>query len=161
MALYGATDGEVYLNGLAGERFGVRNSGARAVVEGVGDHGCEYMTGGTVVVLGPTGVNFAAGMSGGIAYMYDPTQDFDVFCNHDMVDLDPLTDSEDIEQVRRMIEKHWWYTESQRARWMLDDWDSVRRLFVKVFPIEYRRALGQMKKVERNVRTEAERVDRM
>ncbi|MCS7060598.1 MAG: glutamate synthase large subunit [Anaerolineae bacterium] len=161
VALYGATGGEVYLNGLAGERFAVRNSGARAVVEGVGDHGCEYMTGGIVVVLGQTGVNFAAGMSGGIAYVYDPTQDFDVFCNHDMVDLDPLTDPEDIETVRGMIEKHWQYTGSPRARWMLDDWDTVRRLFVKVFPIEYRRALGQMKKVERDVRTAAEKVERM
>ena len=161
VALYGATSGEVYLNGLAGERFAVRNSGARAVVEGVGDHGCEYMTGGIVVVLGQTGVNFAAGMSGGIAYVYDPTQDFDVSCNHDMIDLDPLTDAEDVETVRSMIEAHWQHTGSPRARWMLDDWDTIRRLFVKVFPIEYRRALGQMKKLERNVRTQAERVERM
>jgi glutamate synthase domain-containing protein 2/glutamate synthase domain-containing protein 1/glutamate synthase domain-containing protein 3 len=160
--LYGATGGEVYFSGLAGERFAVRNSGARAVVEGVGDHGCEYMTGGVVVVLGPTGVNFAAGMSGGIAFVYDPTQDFDVHCNHDMVDLDPLTDPDDIALLHGMIEKHWQYTESQRARAMLDDWDIVRRMFVKVFPMEYRRALGQMKKVERHVpRTEGEKVERM
>ncbi|MCL5994990.1 MAG: glutamate synthase-related protein, partial [Chloroflexi bacterium] len=160
--LYGATAGEVYFSGLAGERFAVRNSGARAVVEGMGDHGCEYMTGGVVVVLGPTGVNFAAGMSGGIAYVYDPTQDFDVHCNHDMVDLDPLTDPEDIALLHSMIEKHWSYTGSKRARAMLDDWDIVRRMFVKVFPMEYRRALGQMKKVERHVpRTEGEKVERM
>ncbi|MCL4506966.1 MAG: glutamate synthase large subunit [Chloroflexi bacterium] len=158
--LYGATSGEVYFNGLAGERFAVRNSGAIAVVEGVGDHGCEYMTGGTVAVLGPIGVNFAAGMSGGIAYLYDPTQDVDVMVNHDMVDLDPLTDSEDVEQLKEMIEKHWMYTGSPRARFMLDDWDIVRRMFVKVFPMEYRRALGQMKKVERDVRrTEGEKVE--
>ncbi len=158
--LYGATCGEVYLNGLAGERFAVRNSGARAVVEGVGDHGCEYMTGGVVAVLGPIGVNFAAGMSGGIAYLYDPTQDVDTLVNHDMVDLDPLTDQEDIDELYGMIEKHWQYTGSQRARFMLDDWDIVRRMFVKVFPMEYRRALGQMKKVERNVRrTEGEKVE--
>ena len=157
--LYGATAGEVYFSGLAGERFAVRNSGARAVVEGVGDHGCEYMTGGVVAVLGPIGVNFAAGMSGGIAYLYDPTQDVDVLCNHDMVDLDPLTDLEDVEQLHSMIEKHWLYTGSVRARAMLDDWDIVRRMFVKVFPMEYRRALGQMKKVERNARlTDSERV---
>jgi glutamate synthase domain-containing protein 2/glutamate synthase domain-containing protein 1/glutamate synthase domain-containing protein 3 len=158
--LYGATAGEVYFSGLGGERFAVRNSGARAVVEGVGDHGCEYMTGGVVAVLGPIGVNFAAGMSGGIAYLYDPTQDVDVLCNHDMVDLDPLTDLEDIEELHSMIEKHWQYTGSPRARFMLDDWDIVRRMFVKVFPMEYRRALGQMKKVERNVRrTEGEKVE--
>ena len=158
--LYGATGGEVYFSGLAGERFGVRNSGVRAVVEGVGDHGCEYMTGGVVAVLGPIGVNFAAGMSGGIAYLYDPTQDVDMQCNHDMVDLDPLTDPEDIEELHAMIEKHWLYTGSAQARSMLNDWDIVRRMFVKVFPMEYRRALGQMKKVERNVRrTEGERVE--
>jgi glutamate synthase domain-containing protein 3 len=159
--LYGATAGEAYFSGLAGERFAVRNSGARTVVEGMGDHGCEYMTGGVVAVLGPIGVNFAAGMSGGIAYLYDPTQDVDVMCNHDMVDLDPLIDSEDIEELRTMIEKHWHYTGSARARFMLDDWDLVKRMFVKVFPMEYRRALGMMKKVERNARlTQSERVER-
>jgi len=105
-------------------------------------------------------VNFAAGMSGGIAYLYDPTQDVDMLCNHDMVDLDPLTDQEDVEELHAMIEKHWQYTGSRRARFMLDDWDIVRRMFVKVFPMEYRRALGQMKKVERNVRrTEGEKVE--
>ncbi|HEY3289872.1 MAG TPA: glutamate synthase-related protein, partial [Anaerolineae bacterium] len=140
--LYGATSGEVYFNGLAGERFAVRNSGARAVVEGVGDHGCEYMTGGVVAILGSIGVNFAAGMSGGIAYLYDPTQDVDTLVNHDMVDLDPLSDQEDVDELLGMIEKHWQYTGSQRARFMLDDWDIVRRMFVKVFPMEYRRALG-------------------
>ena len=118
------------------------------------------MTGGVVAVLGPIGVNFAAGMSGGIAYLYDPTQDVDVQCNHDMVDLDPLTDPEDIEELHSMIERHWLYTGSAQARFMLDDWDIVRRMFVKVFPMEYRRALGQMKKVERDVRrTEGERVE--
>ncbi len=158
--LYGATDGECYFNGLAGERFAVRNSGAHAVVEGVGDHGCEYMTGGLVVVLGTTGVNFAAGMSGGIAYVYDPHQDFDLRCNLGMVDLDPFTEQDDIEALHAMIRKHHEYTDSARAAWMLQHFDSVKTLFVKVFPIEYRRALGQMKKVEAEARkTEAEKVE--
>ena len=144
VALYGATAGEVFFAGLAGERFAIRNSGANAVVEGVGDHGCEYMTGGRVVVLGRTGVNFAAGMSGGIAYVYDPYQDFDLRCNLDMVDIEPLTENDDIQLVRSLIEKHLHYTGSPRAKWMLENWDSTLPLFVRVMPMEYRRALGRM-----------------
>ncbi len=158
--LYGATGGEVYISGLAGERFCIRNSGAMAVVEGVGDHGCEYMTGGVVAVLGPTGVNFAAGMSGGIAYIYDPRQDFDLRCNLDMVDLEPLVDMDDISQLRDMIQKHIQHTGSRRGKWMLDNWDMMLRLFVKVMPVEYRRALGRLAKEELSARrTEGERVE--
>ena len=150
--LYGATGGEAYINGLAGERFCVRNSGARVVVEGVGDHGCEYMTGGLVAVLGLTGVNFAAGMSGGIAYVYDPRQDFDLRCNLDMVDLEPLTDPADAATLKALVEAHARYTHSTRAAWMLDRWEETRILFVKVMPIEYRRALGQMAEADLHAR---------
>ncbi|MBN2712442.1 MAG: glutamate synthase subunit alpha, partial [Planctomycetes bacterium] len=157
VALYGATAGEAYFNGLAGERFCIRNSGAKTVVEGVGDHCCEYMTGGVTVVLGETGVNFAAGMSGGVAYVYDPHQDFDLRCNLGMVDLDPMTEKEDIDTLRTLVENHLKFTGSKRAEWMLANWDTVLPLFVKVMPIEYRRALGQMKTIELNARkTEAE-----
>ncbi|MEW5723336.1 MAG: glutamate synthase large subunit [Thermodesulfobacteriota bacterium] len=159
VALYGATSGEAYFCGLAGERFAIRNSGARAVVEGVGDHGCEYMTGGVVVVLGRTGVNFAAGMSGGIAFVYDPTQDFDLRCNLDMVDIEPLSEAEDIALLRSMIEKHLEYTGSRRAAELLENWDRTLGLFVKVMPMEYRRALGQMLAEDAaGRRTEAETV---
>jgi len=142
--LYGATSGEVFICGRAGERFGVRNSGAIAVVEGVGDHGCEYMTGGRVVVLGETGINFAAGMSGGLAYVYDDNRRFDMHCNLDMVDLESLTRPEDIAELRGLIEKHRDYTGSARARYLLSNWEACLPYFVKVFPMEYRRVLGQM-----------------
>ena len=142
--LYGATSGEVYVGGRAGERFAIRNSGARAVVEGVGDHGCEYMTGGRVAILGSTGVNFAAGMSGGIAYVLDETGLFDENCNLDMVDLEQVTSRSDEEELREMIEKHLAFTGSQRAAVILEDWSSFLPKFIKVFPMEYRRALGQM-----------------
>ncbi len=155
VALYGATSGEVYFGGLAGERFAIRNSGALAVVEGVGDHACEYMTGGLVVVLGRTGVNFAAGMSGGIAYVYDPQQDFDLRCNLDMVDIEPVDQPEDIKTLRDMIERHIGYTDSPRARWMLSTWEKTLSLFVKVMPMEYRRALGQMAKEDLSSRRTA------
>jgi glutamate synthase domain-containing protein 2/glutamate synthase domain-containing protein 3 len=156
---YGATAGEAYIGGLAGERFCVRNSGARVVVEGVGDHGCEYMTGGVVAVLGATGVNFAAGMSGGVAYVYDPLQDFDLRCNLDMVDLEPITEAEDGSLLRAMIETHRRHTGSVLADRLLVSWAETRTLFVKVMPVEYRRALGRMAEVERNARrTEAEQV---
>jgi len=159
VALYGATSGEAYFGGLAGERFAIRNSGVRAVVEGLGDHGCEYMTGGLVVVLGPTGVNFAAGMSGGIAYVYDPKQDFDLRCNLDMVDIEPVNQHQDIATLEQMIEHHLRYTDSPRARWMLDNWAETLTLFVKVMPMEYRRALGQMAKEDLDSRrTAAEQV---
>ncbi len=142
--LYGATAGEVYINGMAGERFAVRNSGAFAVVEGVGDHGCEYMTGGRVVILGETGINFAAGMSGGLAYIYDPSQHFDGRCNLDMVDLELVNEKEDINELKAMIKSHFEYTGSNRAGWILSHWDEVLPFFVKVFPMEYRRVLGKM-----------------
>ncbi|MGB6242951.1 MAG: glutamate synthase-related protein [Castellaniella sp.] len=164
--LYGATGGEAYFNGVAGERFAVRNSGAVTVVEGTGDHGCEYMTGGTVVVLGETGRNFAAGMSGGVAYVWDPEQAFARRCNPDMVQLEPMSthqaqqqagdvqfwhhQSHDSERetdetiVRRLVENHFRHTGSFRAREILDDWNQARRAFVKVTPTEYRRALGEL-----------------
>jgi glutamate synthase domain-containing protein 2/glutamate synthase domain-containing protein 1/glutamate synthase domain-containing protein 3 len=143
VVLYGATSGEAYFNGMAGERFAVRNSGATAVVEAVGDHGCEYMTRGTVVVLGKTGRNFAAGMTGGIAYVLDETGDFArVRCNHASVDLDPVTDPQDIELIQLLVARHAELTESPRAKWILDNWESMLPKFVKVFPHEYKRVLG-------------------
>jgi len=171
VALYGAIAGECYFRGVAGERFGVRNSGATAVVEGVGDHGCEYMTGGIVVVLGPTGRNFAAGMSGGIAYVLDESDDFDIRCNMSMVDLEPIPEEDrahedshqkgDLEthglvdlmhdmtgfdalRLRKLIENHMHFTDSDRARHILDNWDEYLPKFVKVMPVDYRRALLEM-----------------
>jgi glutamate synthase domain-containing protein 3 len=144
--LYGATSGEMYIHGMAGERFAIRNSGARAVVEGVGDHGCEYMTGGRIVVLGETGINFAAGMSGGIAYVYDPDRLFDSRCNLDMVDLELIQHPEDIRELKGMIQSHVEYTGSPKAAAILSGWEACLPFFVKVFPMEYRRVLGQMSK---------------
>ena len=141
--LYGATSGEAYFNGVAGERFAVRNSGARAVVEGVGDHGCEYMTGGRVVVLGKTGRNFAAGMSGGIAYVWDPKKAFRDCVNPEMVDLDPV-DMDDAEELRQMIEAHHEATDSERARTILENWDTELKSFVKVIPGDYKLALAKL-----------------
>ena len=154
MALYGATAGEVYICGQAGERFAIRNSGARAVVEGIGDHGCEYMTGGRVAVLGPTGVNFAAGMSGGIAYVFDETGLFDDRCNLGMVDLELVTEPGDQRELRHMIEQHLRYTGSRRAQCILDDWESCLPHFVKVFPTEYKRALGMLSREDEAVERE-------
>jgi glutamate synthase (NADPH) large chain len=143
VVLYGATSGEVFLNGIAGERFAVRNSGATAVVEGVGDHGCEYMTNGTVVVIGSTGRNFAAGMSGGIAYVYDDAGDFGTRrCNPASVDLDPLEQEEDVALVRGLLERHRDATGSPRAAWILENWGEAQGRFIKVFPHEYKRVLG-------------------
>jgi len=160
VVLYGAIAGEAYFRGVAGERFAVRNSGAAAVVEGVGDHGCEYMTGGTVVVLGATGRNFAAGMSGGIAYVLDLEGEFARRCNTAMVELEPLLpESEqqaklarelwhhgeaDEALVRRLVENHARFTNSRRAAEILQNWAQYRGRFVKVFPKEYRRALGEL-----------------
>src|SRR3989449_777018 len=141
VALYGATSGEAYVRGVAGERFCVRNSGAHAVVEGIGDHGCEYMTGGRVVVLGRTGRNFAAGMSGGIAFVLDVDGDFKRRCNLGMVDLEPLDRAEDIELVRDLIRRHIASTGSTYARKILDDWIGLQPRFVKVMPKDYRRIL--------------------
>ncbi|MNJ99601.1 Ferredoxin-dependent glutamate synthase 1 [compost metagenome] len=175
--LYGAVAGEAFFNGVAGERFAVRNSGAIAVVEGTGDHGCEYMTGGTVVVLGETGRNFAAGMSGGIAYVYDPKGDFASKCNMAMVALHPVESAAEQESkaehaswhshvrgadaqtdeaiLKGLIERHFKYTGSTRARALLDEWSSARSKFVKVFPSEYKRALAEMHaaKAEQSVST--------
>jgi len=143
--LFGASAGEAFINGMAGERFCVRNSGATAVVEGVGDHGCEYMTGGTAVILGPTGVNFAAGMSGGVAYVYDENQLFDTRCNLEMVDIEPVVEDEDIRVLKTLIERHVGYTESLVGIRILDSWDESLPRFVKVMPIEYRRALEMIR----------------
>jgi len=170
--LYGAVNGECFFSGVAGERFAVRNSGAIAVVEGVGAHGCEYMTGGTVVVLGETGINFAAGMSGGIAYVLDERGDFERRCNLAMVELELIVDEDDALEarehrggdleahglvdishsltqddaqiVRRLVARHVRYTDSPRGKLILAAWDRYRTKFVKVMPVEYRRALQQI-----------------
>lgn len=141
VAFYGATCGEAYIRGMAGERFCVRNSGVNAVVEAVGDHGCEYMTGGRVVILGPTGRNFAAGMSGGIAYILDEAGSFPENVNKEMVALESLEDEDEINEVRLMIKKHQSYTDSSRAKHVLDNWDEMVKQFVKVIPKDYRRML--------------------
>ncbi len=147
--LYGATGGELFVNGMAGERFAVRNSGAVAVVEGVGDHGCEYMTGGTVVVLGKTGCNFAAGMSGGIAYVLDEMQLFDTLCNLDMVELETVRLPEDARLLEELVRRHHQWTGSERAKAILDAWPSMIGKFVKVIPLDYRKALEKMRTEER------------
>lgn len=148
VALYGATSGEAYFAGMAGERFAVRNSGATAVVEGVGDHCCEYMTGGTVVILGTTGYNFAAGMSGGIAYVYDETEIFQTRCNLDSVDLENVWSKDDKKALHTLLEKHYLYTGSVHAKRILDNWENRFPLFVKVVPVEYRKVLDRMKRSE-------------
>ena len=144
--LYGATSGEAFFCGIAGERFAVRNSGATAVVEGVGDHGCEYMTGGKVIVLGDTGKNFAAGMSGGIAYVFDENRRFGSNCNSEMVDLETVDDPEEKQWLRKSVERHLAYTASVRSKRLLENWDQVLAQFVKVMPVEYRAVLEKMKK---------------
>ncbi|HEX3008238.1 MAG TPA: glutamate synthase-related protein, partial [Bacteroidales bacterium] len=146
--LFGATSGKVFINGMAGERFAVRNSGAIAVVEGIGDHGCEYMTGGIVVVLGHTGVNFAAGMSGGIAFVLDEDQLFDTMCNLEMVDIEPVIDVEDKNLLYGLIQEHVELTNSEYASAILRDWTEMLPQFVKVMPIDYRRALERIRKAE-------------
>ena len=143
--LYGATSGELYINGKVGERFGVRNSGAIAVIEGAGDHCCEYMTGGRVVVLGKTGRNFAAGMSGGVAYVYDPDHTFDYFCNMDMVELSLVEDSVSRKELLELIRQHYLHTGSTLAGRMLDDWHRYIEDFIQVVPIEYKRVLEEEK----------------
>jgi glutamate synthase domain-containing protein 3 len=141
--LYGATSGEAYFNGMAGERFAVRNSGATAVVESVGDHGCEYMTKGMVVVLGRAGRNFAAGMTGGIAFVLDETGEFvNVLCNKSGVDLEPVREKVDELALQNLIEKHVETTGSPRGKWVLENWLQMLPRFVKVFPHEYKRVLG-------------------
>ncbi|MFM2429282.1 MAG: hypothetical protein RLZZ511_495 [Cyanobacteriota bacterium] len=145
VALYGATQGEVYIRGMAGERFAVRNSGVNAVVEAVGDHGCEYMTGGKVVILGPTGRNFAAGMSGGVAYVLDESGDFATRCNQQMVDLEAVTDSEEIADLRQLITHHATYTESAKAQMILNNWETIMPKFVRVIPRDYKRVLQALR----------------
>ena len=181
-ALYGATRGEAYFRGVAGERFAVRLSGASAVVEGTGDHGCEYMTGGVVVVIGKTGRNFAAGMSGGVAYVLDEEGDFAERCNMAMVELEPVPEEDDIleklhhhggdiahkgrvdvsgdmtrhdeERLAQLISNHMHFTGSKRAKQILDDWGHYRPMFRKVMPVEYRRALLEMERLRMNVAAE-------
>ncbi len=167
--LYGAIEGECFFRGVAGERFCVRNSGAFAVVEGVGDHGCEYMTGGCVVVLGPTGVNFAAGMSGGLAYVHDPDGIFADRCNKAMVSLEKVEPAKnamtphdfkgdmldhDEMRLKTLIERHAHYTDSDVAKSLLARWEEARGEFVKVMPDDYRRALLEMKSDQTETRSE-------
>ena len=151
---YGATSGEIYIRGICGERFCVRNSGAEAVVEGTGDHGCEYMTGGRAVILGETGRNFAAGMSGGIAYVWDATGTFAPKVNKEMVELEPL-DAGDLEYVKGRIEKHVEYTDSTRGRAILDGWKTEQSRFVKVMPTDYKRAIAELRKLAEQEQQEA------
>ncbi len=158
VVLYGATSGELFIRGICGERFCVRNSGAEAVVEGTGDHGCEYMTGGRAVILGETGRNFAAGMSGGIAYVWDATGTFRPKVNLEMVDLEPLDDS-DVAYVKARIEKHVAYTDSARGREILADWPRQREKFVKVMPTDYKRALAELRKLAEQEQDEARKAE--
>ena len=150
VALYGATSGEAYIRGMAGERFAVRNSGVTAVVESIGDHGCEYMTGGRVIVLGPVGRNFAAGMSGGVAYVLDEAGDFSRRCNPQMVGLEKLEDADEIEQLWKLIQRHQAYTRSTRAEKILERWQEMVPRFVKVMPKDYKRVLQSLKRVEQS-----------
>ncbi len=143
--LYGATQGEIYINGVAGERFCVRNSGASAVVEGVGDHCCEYMTGGRTVVLGSTGRNFAAGMSGGVAYVLNANDDFDYYCNMGMVELSLVENRSDVKELKSLIEKHVNYTDSPLGKRILDNWEEYIDTFIKVIPYEYKKVLEEEK----------------
>ncbi|MGN7612149.1 glutamate synthase large subunit [Magnetococcales bacterium HHB-1] len=149
--LYGAIRGEAFFSGVAGERFAVRNSGAHAVVEGLGDHGCEYMTGGIVVVLGSTGRNFAAGMSGGIAYVLDEDEQFTSLCNQTMVELGAVNDPKEQEQLKELVTRHQQFTQSERAERLLNSWDTYISRFVKVLPLEYKRVLEEMKEKQRKV----------
>ncbi|UFU01174.1 glutamate synthase large subunit [Radiobacillus kanasensis] len=149
VAFYGATDGEAYINGCAGERFAVRNSGARVVVEGIGDHGCEYMTGGRVVILGEVGKNFGAGMSGGVAYVYAENKEkFENLCNQDMIELESLIDQQEIEEVKAMIQKHLDYTNSSKAAGVLNNWQDSFQHIVKVIPSDYKHMLSQIEELK-------------
>ena len=147
VALYGATEGEAYFRGIAAERFCVRNSGASVVVEGIGDHGCEYMTGGKAVILGPTGRNFGAGMSGGIAYIYNDKGNFEENCNSETFELETLLD-EDLNDLKDLITRHNDYTDSAVAKEILDNWETESQKFVKVMPTDYKRVLNEMNKTK-------------
>ncbi|MDY8137934.1 glutamate synthase large subunit [Aquimarina sp. 2201CG5-10] len=149
VTLYGATSGEVYINGKAGERFCVRNSGAKAVVEGIGDHGCEYMTGGIAVILGEVGRNFGAGMSGGIAYIYDDKKTFEAHCNKEALNLDPVVEQKDINELKELIENHYNATLSPIAQRILENWESELSNFIKIFPEEYKQALKRLEEEEK------------
>ena len=146
VALYGATGGSVFIRGIAGERFAVRNSGAEAVVEGVGDHGCEYMTRGQIVVIGPTGRNFGAGMSGGEAFVLDEQDKFESLCNLGMVDLERIESDKDVELLRRLLGEHIYHTGSPIAQRIIEGWDNTLPKFVKVMPRDYKRILDQRSK---------------
>lgn len=148
VALYGATSGEAYINGIAGERFAVRNSGAIAVVEGVGDHGLEYMTGGIVVVLGKTGRNFAAGMSGGIAYIYDPDKTFYSHVNKELIEFTNVSQRYDEEQIKKWVDKHYQHTKSAIAKKILDNFDVEVKLFKKVIPHDYKKMMNLISSFE-------------
>jgi len=158
VGFYGATSGEAYIRGMAGERFCVRNSGLKAVVEAIGDHGCEYMTGGTVVILGKTGRNFAAGMSGGVAYIHDLDGTFAENCNREMVGLYPVDDPLELAELRATIETHVELTASALGERILDAWSTAKATFVKVLPNDYKRAMEAMKEVENAGLTGAEAV---
>jgi glutamate synthase (ferredoxin) len=158
VVLYGATQGEAYFRGIAGERFCVRNSGVNTVVEGIGDHGCEYMTGGRVVVIGKTGRNFAAGMSGGIAYVLDEQGDFEINCNKGMVDLDELIDDEDCQTVKTLLTKHINFTKSTVAKNILNNWDHYQSKFIKIMPKDYKRVLNAIRKARETGASEDEAV---
>jgi glutamate synthase (NADPH/NADH) large chain len=151
VALYGATSGRAFFRGQSAERFCVRNSGARAVIEGVGDHACEYMTGGRAVILGPTGLNFAAGMSGGVAYVWDRDGDFKNKCNLGTVDLEAVEDDEDIAELREMIEQHKEFTGSTVAERVLDEWTEILKQFVKIMPTDYKRVLAERKRHDEEI----------
>jgi glutamate synthase (NADPH/NADH) large chain len=153
VVMYGATSGESYFNGIAAERFCVRNSGGIAVVEGIGDHGCEYMTGGRVVVLGKTGRNFGAGMSGGIAYVWDKDSDFERMCNPETFELENVEAAGDIDELRTLIENHQKYTGSTVAQNILNNWEKELTRFVKVMPTDYKRVLEEMS--QENIATAA------
>ncbi len=162
VARYGATSGSVYIRGIAGERFCVRNSGAWAVVEGVGDHGCEYMTGGRAVILGHTGRNFAAGMSGGVAYVLDEAGDFARFrCNHEMVDLEPVESAEDVGELKEMIESHLKYTGSLVGQKFLEEWQEYLGKFIKVIPRDYKKALERLAREAEEEQQRQEEIQRM
>ena len=154
VALYGATGGEVFIRGIAGERFAVRNSGANAVVEGIGDNGCEYMTRGKVIILGQTGRNFAAGMSGGEAFVLNEDGRFEDLCNTGMVGLEMVEQEDDISELRRLIEKHCELTGSNTAKRILPNWDETLRKFVKIMPHDYKRVLLERKNKEYQGATE-------
>ena len=151
VCLYGATSGKAFFRGLAAERFCVRNSGAHAVIEGVGDHGCEYMTGGRAVILGPTGRNFAAGMSGGVAYIWNPQNEFAPNCNLEMVELETMESDADIAELKNLIEEHATHTDSAVAVRLLENWDAALEQFVKVMPTDYKRVLAERRQREKEL----------